>query len=378
MLLMPDDDQRLFQETTAKLLAELVPVEELRRLREHPVGFEDEYWHRGAELGWTSLLVDEEPGGGSISDRGLVDLSLIAYEFGRHAAPGPLCVANVVVATLSELGGGRFDDVIGEVLSGRSIATWCFGEQPADGFDQIRLEIRSGGDEVVLTGVKRPVESGARADHLLVTGRTDGGLTQVLVPADTPGVSIAAMQSVDMTRRFSVVTFDHVRLPASAVVGEIGDAAEQVRHQIERAVAITSAEAVGTMQAAFDMTVAWAFDRYSFGRPLASYQALKHRFADMKTWLEASHAISDAAVAAVTSGAPNAASLVSAANAFIGEFGSELLQDCIQIHGGIGLTFDHDIHLFLRRHTIDRALYGAPAEHRRRLTDLSERQEDAA
>ena len=129
------------------------------------------------------------------------------------------------------------------------------------------------------------------------------------------------------------------------------------------------------MQAGFDMTVEWAFDRYSFGRPLASYQALKHRFADMKSWLEASHAISDAAAAASSTGSAEAGELVSAAKAFIGDYGSELLQECVQFHGGIGVTFEHDLHLFLRRHTLNRALYGTPAEHRQRLADIVEHKE---
>ncbi len=132
---------------------------------------------------------------------------------------------------------------------------------------------------------------------------------------------------------------------------------------------MVNAESVGAMQTAFDMTVEWAFDRYSFGRPLASYQELKHRFADMKTWLEASHAISDAAAAAVAAGSPDAAELVSAAKAFIGQYGSELMQDCVQMHGGIGVTFEHDLHLYLRRHTVDRSALRharrSPAPHRR-------------
>ena len=96
MLLALSSDQELFSETTAKLLDELVPVAELRRLREDPLGFDRDYWRRGVELGWTSLLVGEDHGGGSIGDQGLVDLALVAYEFGRHAAPGPLAVTNVV------------------------------------------------------------------------------------------------------------------------------------------------------------------------------------------------------------------------------------------------------------------------------------------
>ena len=132
------------------------------------------------------------------------------------------------------------------------------------------------------------------------------------------------------------------------------------------------------MQAAFDMTVEWAFDRYSFGRPLASYQALKHRFADMKTWLEAAHAVSDAATAATATGSPNAAELLSTAKAFIGDYGSELLQDCVQIHGGIGVTFEHDIHFYLRRVTLDRTLHGTPAQHRERIASIVSGQEDVA
>ncbi len=129
---------------------------------------------------------------------------------------------------------------------------------------------------------------------------------------------------------------------------------------------------------ALAMTIEWAFDRYSFGRPLASYQELKHRFADMKPWLEASHAISDAATAAVSSGSPEAGELASAAKAFLGQYGADLLQDCVQMHGGIGLTFEHDIHFYLRRVTLDRTLHGTPAQHRARIASIASDQEDAA
>ncbi len=323
--------------------------------------------------------MDESHGGGSISGDGLVDLTLVAHEFGAHAAPGPLTPTNVVAATLSDLDGEAWADVLGGLLAGASIATWCYAEPlPNDRLGAVSLEVRVDGDEVVLRGVKRPVESAGRADHLLVTGRTGSGLTQVLVPRDTPGVSIAPMHTVDLTRRFSVVTFDDVRLPAGAVVGEVGQGDVQVARQLQLALVIANAESVGAMQRAFDMTVEWGFDRYSFGRPLASYQALKHRFADMKAWLEASHAISDEAAAAVATGSPHAATFVSSAKAFIGAYGGELMQDCVQLHGGIGVTFEHDLHLFLRRHTVNRALYGTPAEHRRRIGDLIEQREGAA
>jgi alkylation response protein AidB-like acyl-CoA dehydrogenase len=353
-------DQAFFRDTTARYLDERAPVGELRRLRDDPAGYDEKFWKGGAELGWTSLLVDEAHGGGTISGDGLVDLTLVAYEFGRHAAPGPLIPTNVVAAALSATGAAG--DVLTDLLAGDAVASW------ASPGGRTNVDVRVDGDEVVVDGVARPAESAAEATHVLVSG--DGRDIQVLVPTDAPGVSVEPMSTVDLTRRFSVVRFDGVRLPRSSVLGAI-----DVDRQLQVAAVLACAESVGAMQAGFDMTVEWAFDRYSFGRPLASYQEIKHRFADMKTWLEASHAISDAAAVAVSQGAPDAAELVSAAKAYVGQFGTELLQDCVQIHGGIGVTYEHDLHLYLRRHTVDRSLYGTPSDHRQRIADLVEQEE---
>jgi alkylation response protein AidB-like acyl-CoA dehydrogenase len=373
MLLALSADQEFFWETTARFLREQVPVGTVRALRDDPIGFSDDLWRQGAELGWTSLLVAEESGGGSISGQGLVDLTLVAHEFGAQAAPGPLVPSNVVAAALSDDPDRRHAPVLDGLLAGTTIATWCLGEpRPNDRLGRIELEIRVDGPDLVVSGTKRPVESAARADHLLVTGRTGAGLTQVLVPAGSGGITIEPMRTVDLTRRFSEVHFDEVRVSADHLVGEVGRADESVERQLQIALVLLDAESVGAMQTAFDTTVEWAFDRYSFGRPLASYQELKHRFADMKSWLEAAHAISDAATVAVASSAPDAAELVSVAKAFIGDYGAELMQDCVQLHGGIGLTYEHDLHLYFRRLTLDRALYGTPADHRQRITDIVE------
>ena len=226
------------------------------------------------------------------------------------------------------------------------------------------------------------MESAGAAAHMLVTCRdVDGGrTTQMLVPTASAGVTVSPMQTVDLTRRFSVVTFDDVRVPAGAVVGgATGEASADVDRQLLAYLVILNAESVGAMQTGFDMTVEWAFDRYSFGRPLASYQALKHRFADMMSWLEASHAISAAACAAAQDGSADAPELVSAAKAYIGQYGAELLQECVQLHGGIGVTFEHDLHLYLRRVIVDRALAGTPADHLQRIAAMvAGRQGEAA
>jgi alkylation response protein AidB-like acyl-CoA dehydrogenase len=376
-LLGVNEDQEFFRQTNERFLSEQVPPDALRALRDDPAGFDRDYWRRGAELGWTSLLVDEAHGGGTISGAGLVDLSLVAYEFGHHAAPGPLAATNVVAAALSEH--DEAADVLAGLLSGEDIATWCLPVVTPDGGWRPAVMARREGSELVLSGEVRPVESAGQADHLLVTCADGGGVTQLLVPTAAAGVSMAPMRTVDLTRRFSVVTFDEVRVPDDAVVGPAGEASADVDRQLQRFVVLLDAESVGAMQAGFDMTVEWAFDRYTFGRPLASYQALKHRFADMLSWLEASYAISALSCTAVQERHDDAAELVSAAKAYIGQYGAELLQDCVQLHGGIGVTFEHDLHLFLRRVTVDRALAGTPAEHRQRIAQLlAERHGEAA
>ncbi|HXN58903.1 MAG TPA: acyl-CoA dehydrogenase family protein [Acidimicrobiales bacterium] len=377
MLIALTGDQEFFRETTERFLAELVPADTVRALRDDPAGFDPVYWRRGAELGWTSLLVDEAHGGGTISGAGLVDLSLVAYEFGRHAAPGPLVPTNVVAAALSTH--GAHPDVLAGLLSGDAVATWCGPVVGPDGW-RPTVEARREGAGFVLHGEARVVESAGQAAHLLVTCADGDGATQLLVPADAAGVAVAPMETIDLSRRFGLVTFDGASFGADAVVGTAGASAAAVDRQLAISVVLLNAESVGAMQAGFDMTVEWAFDRYSFGRPLASYQALKHRFADMLMWLEAAHGISDAACIAVQDETPEAAELLSAAKAYVGEYGAELLQDCVQMHGGIGITFEHDLHLFLRRLTVDRSLAGTPADHRQRIAAIADATsaEDAA
>jgi alkylation response protein AidB-like acyl-CoA dehydrogenase len=367
-------DQDLFAETTRKFLETECPPTTLRELGRTDRGFDPSVWRRGAELGWTSLIVPEDAGGGSISESGILDLVLLAYEFGAHAAPGPLHPSNLVAAALGRWGSdAQRSGPLASILSGDSIGTWgIFEPAPFDELGQVELRAEDDGGDVVLTGVKSPVESALEADHLLVTARHNGGLSHLLVPSGTTGVTIVPLNGVDMTRRFAEVHFDGARVPTAASVGEPSDGKSAMNWLIDLAVIMQLAEMVGTMQWAFDTTLEWTFNRYSFGRPLASYQEIKHRFADMKMWLEASYAITDAAAKAFDVDADNRGAVVSAGKSYVGRYGGELLQDCLQLHGGIGITFDHDLHLFLRRVTTNIPLYGSPAQHALRICEFLE------
>jgi alkylation response protein AidB-like acyl-CoA dehydrogenase len=371
-------EQQLFEDTTRRFLESQCPMSTIRNLAGSKAGYEPDYWRQGAELGWTSLAVPEDAGGGSISDSGLLDLVLLAYQFGLHAAPGPLLPANVVGAALGRWGSDEQKaGPLVSLLSGEAVAAWAFTEPPPhDGLGEVTLQATTEDDSVVLQGSKGPVEAGTEASHVLVAARHDGGLSQFLVPADTPGLVVTPLQGLDMTRRFARLDLNGVRLPLSAAVGEPGSAETAIGWLADLAVVIQLAEMVGAMRWAFDTTLDWTLNRYSFGRPLGSYQEIKHRMADMKMWLEASQAATTAATRALDANSDDRSERVSAAKFYVGRYGAELMQDCVQMHGGIGVTFDHDLHVFLRRVTTNVPLFGTPAQHAARIATMLEMRED--
>jgi alkylation response protein AidB-like acyl-CoA dehydrogenase len=368
-------DQELLRDTTRKFLQTTVPLTAVRALAENPDGFDRGWWQRGAELGWTSLLVDERRGGGSVSEAGLRDLALVAEEMGAMVSPGPLLATNVVAQTLSrEASEELASHVLPGLLSGQSVAAWCVAEPGRDiNADGMTMRARRDGADFILDGVKGPVETSGQADWFLVTATGHEGLSQFLVPSSAPGLRITPLHGLDLVRRHAEIGFDGVRVPSSAVVGVLGGAAQMLEAQLQTALVLQCAEMVGATDRVFDFTVQYAFDRSSFGRALASYQALKHRFADMKLWLESAHAITVDATRTVQSGAPDAGEIARIAKAYVGERCPELIQDCIQMHGGIGVTWEHDLHLYLRRVVVDRQTYGDPMQHRDHLAILADR-----
>jgi alkylation response protein AidB-like acyl-CoA dehydrogenase len=306
----------------------------------------------------------------------VADLAIVAEEFGRLVSPGPLHPTNVVAAALAAAGTpDQQAEVLPGIVSGDVVATWCFNE-PGRGWTagDVGLEAQPTDGGFVLSGTKAMVEAAGEADWFLVSARRAGdgdGLVQFLVPRDAPGLDVVPMSGLDLVRRFGRVRFDDVALPGTACVGN-GDAAADIERQLQIGAVLECAQMAGAADRVLGFTAEYAFDRYSFGRQLASYQALKHRFADMKLWLEATHATVEGAARAIDAGADGAdgarvAQLVSAAKAYVGDRVPELVQDCVQMHGGIGVTWEHDIHLYLRRVTLGRGLYGTPDEHRERL-----------
>ena len=365
------DDQEFFRETARRFIETEIPVGKVREWHDHPDGCPQSWWQAAAELGWTSLMVPESLGGGSISGRPIVDLAIVADEMGRGVTPGPFMPTNAVADTLGRSGAPDQQALLEGVMTGEVVLGWAFCEPGGDWTAaHVTAEAVPANGGYLLNGVKTAVEAGAQAHHLLVTAQSPEGLAQFLVSADAAGLTATPQESLDLGRRFAEVRLDGVAVGPDALVGAPGAATvADVERQCQVMLVLQCAESAGLAARVLEFTAEYAFDRYSFGRPLASYQALKHRFADMKMWSEASYAAADAAADALADGRDEVRT-VSVAKSYVGDRSVELMQDCVQLHGGIGVTYEHDLHLYMRRATVNWGLFGTPADHRERLSRL--------
>jgi len=372
MTAVDSSEKILFTSTTQAFLQKEAPLRRVRELHAAGVSFDPAWWRRAAELGWTALLVPEDLGGGSISGNGVEDLAMVAEQLGKTVAPGPLYPISVVLAALVESADRQAHTAIIEsLMSGETVASWAVSE-PGRGWAPLDPSVTATRTDTGfrIDGTKDRVEAGAQSAVLLVVARCGpdaSEIRQFLVPTDAPGVRLESQQSVDLVKQYARVHFDGVVVEPSAVVGSAAETASLIDRQSQLAQVLQCAEVVGILQTVFDFTVQWALDRHTFGRPLASYQALKHGFADMKLWLEACRATTAAAVADVAARSPGAGLSASIAKSYVGEMAGRVVQACVQMHGGIGVTWEHDLHLYLRRVTLYRSMFGTPEEHNLRV-----------
>ena len=367
----------LFASTAQAFLEKEAPLSRLRELHAAGISFEADWWRRAAELGWTSLLVPEDLGGGSVSGSGVRDLAMVAELAGKTVAPGPLHPVSTVLTGLVEAPENH-EGTIESLVSGELVAAWAVYE-PGKSWAPLTAGVTATPTAAGfrLDGVKDRVEAGAQSALLLVVADCEGSPRQFLVPTDAPGLRVESQRSVDLVKDYARVHFDAVEVDSSAAVGSAEQTPELIARQSQIAQILQCAEVVGILDAVMKFTIQWGFDRHSFGRPLGSYQALKHKYADLKIWLEACKATTNAAVAAVADHSPDAEMKVSIAKSYVGEHAAAMLQDCVQLHGGIGVTWEHDLHLYLRRVLLDRSMFGTPEDHNLRVYALTEQQESA-
>ncbi len=363
-------DQEILRATTARFISEACPLSMVREIADGTAVRPSDYLKRAAELGWFALLVPEEHGGGSVSGDGLRDLALIAEERGRVLQPGPLASMNVVAAALAGAGStAQHSSALGPICRGEVVATWAFGGALAGGSNAV-IAVSERGEGFELSGRAAVVQAGVGADWFLVTADGGEGRSQFLVAGDTPGVSARPLGGLDITQELSLVVFEQVEVPPSSLVGVYGGGGADVERQLELACVLTVVETVGALDVLFEMTCRYAIERIAFGRPIGSFQAVKHQLADMSLSLECGKAIASDAVRAVQASDADAGEIVSMAKWWVGDTGIDIAQGCFQVFGGIGFTWEHDLHLFLRRITTNSVLFGQPDWHRERICRL--------
>jgi alkylation response protein AidB-like acyl-CoA dehydrogenase len=366
------EDQRLLLDVTESFIKANLPLSRVRELIDTGADAGSGYRLKAAELGWFAFLAPAELGGGGVSGAGLCDAAIFAELRGRYVQPGNFIDTNVVVSALAAAGSAeQQESVLPALVAGETAAAWALAGPSGDWSGPAGVACTPVDGGYRLSGAKGFVVDAHAADWLLVTAAAPDGPAQFLLRAGTPGVTVDVLSGLDLTRKLCRVRFNDVLAAPASAVGDVGAVGPAVSAQTRVACVLSAAETVGAMQCLFDLSVQYSKDRIAFGRPIGSFQALKHQMADTSLAIELSHACATGAAKAVQAGDAGAAEAASMAKALIGDAAVEVAHKSWQIFGGISYTWEHDFHFFLRRLTADASLYGSPAWHRERVLQLA-------
>jgi alkylation response protein AidB-like acyl-CoA dehydrogenase len=368
------EEQALLRTVAREFLTEQCPVEHVRRMMDDPVGYDKGIYRRMADLGLLGLPFPESYGGAGL---GMVEQAIVLEEMGRTAYPGPY-VASVVLAGTAIMASGddraraRYLPGIG---TGELTATLAFLEDDINwGPGAIGLRATADGDGYRLDGHKRFVPFGHAVDVILVAARTgqggdgDGaeGVTLLAVPRETAGLTVEPNVTLDLDSKVSTLRFDGARVPRDAVVGQPGAAWPALAATLQRAAVAASSEMLGAARKSLEMSIEYAKVREQFGQPIGSFQAIKHRLAEMFEAAENAHSAVYYAAWAQDAAAPDAALAASVAKSFVNQAARMVCGEAIQVHGGIGFTWEYDLHLYWKRAKHLEPLYGDTDHHRER------------
>ena len=368
------EEQQALREQAQEFLADHSSSEAVRRAMESEAGYDEELWKRiGSELGWAGLCIPEEYGGAGL---GAVGVTALMEKMGEHLLCAPFFSTVCLAAQAIGIGGSPAQrrEHLPSIADGRTAAALAYAERESvrdAGAWQTRFEEAPGG--FTLTGEKRYVVDGHSADLLVVAARRAGtrgedGLELFLVPATSAGVTRRALPGLDLTRRLAEIVLDGVRVPAAARLGEAaGRGGAILAETLDRASIALAAEQVGGAQRCLDLSVDYAKQRVQFGRPIGSFQAIKHKCADMMVLVESSRSAAYYAACVAAEEPQQLAQAASLAGACCGEAYFRCAGESIQIHGGVGFTWEYDPHLHFKRARASQALLGDPAWHRERV-----------
>ncbi|MBI2217829.1 MAG: acyl-CoA/acyl-ACP dehydrogenase [Candidatus Rokubacteria bacterium] len=356
-------DQQLLRNAARSFLDEHMTPATARTLWEDPRGESEAIWKEMAQLGWLGLSLPEAHGGSGL---GMVETAIVLEELGRTACPAAYWPTMLAATAIAEAGSdAQRHRWLPAVASGEVRASVALLDAELDwhpGATATRAERTS--DGYALTGAKRYVPWAHVANVLLVPARAPEGLTMFLVEAAAPGLTLSSAPVMDPGMRWVDVTLDRVRVSADAVVGREGAAEASMLALIRRGAVGAAAEMLGAARRCLDMAVAYAKVREQFGQPIGSFQAIRHTCADMYLDVENSHSAVYYAAWALDARADDHEVAASVAKSYVGDAARRVCGEAIQVHGGIGFTWEYDLHVYFKRAKALEVMYGDGDFHR--------------
>ena len=377
MALVLNEEQRILKDSARDFLTENAPVEALRKLRDShdELGYSAEIWQQMVDLGWTAVSIPEAFGG---LEFGFMGLGAIFQESGHTLTASPLFSTVVLGASLIELQGTQTqcESLLPQVAEGSLTLALALEEKNHHAPSNIATSCTKNAEGFVLNGQKTFVLDGHSADKLIVIARTSGdrqeqtGLSALLVDPKASGVSIERATLMD-SRNAANITFENVQLADDALLGEQDTAFTALDKTLDRGRAILSAEMLGGCLEMFQRTVEYLKEREQFGVKIGSFQALKHRASKMFVEIELCKSAVLAALSSIDDNADNSAKLISAAKVKLNDTYQLITNEATQMHGGIGVTDELDVGLFLKRARVIIQAFGSSSFHRDRFATLS-------
>jgi alkylation response protein AidB-like acyl-CoA dehydrogenase len=361
------EEQEMLRRSARDFLAKECSSKVVRQLMESAEPYDKALWKKVAGLGWTALGIPEEYGGVGT----FLDLTVVLEEAGRALLPGPFfSTMGLAVPALIEAGTeAQKKEVLGAIADGSARATLALTE-PSGKWDagSVTLTAKPSGGGWQLDGVKLFVPDAEAADYMVVAARTRGegedGISLFLIKGRPDGMTVTPLKTLDLTRRWSEVRFDGVKLDADSLMGTAGKAWPQLKRALEWATAALCAEMIGGAQKVLETSTEYAKTRHQFGKPIGIYQAVSHKLADMLVLSESGRSATYYAAWAVDADAPDRSLAASMAKAYVSDAYRKVAGDGIQVHGGIGFTWEHDMHLYFKRAKSSEVTLGDATYHR--------------
>jgi alkylation response protein AidB-like acyl-CoA dehydrogenase len=356
------EEQEMLRSSARDFLAKEAPMTYVRKMMEDEVGFTGDLWKKMADLGWMGLILPEQYGGSGLD---FVDLIVVLEEMGRVVLPGPF-FSTVVLGGVALLeGGSELKQALLPKLASGDLKVTLAQLEPSGRWDAdgIQLAAKADGGGFVLTGTKLFVPDAHVADEMVVAARTPDskgrdGISLFLVDARAAGITTTQLKTMDQTRKLAEVVLKDVRVPADRVLGKVGGGWALLDRIVDRGKVGLCAEMCGGAQRVLEMSVDYAKVREQFGKPIGSFQAIQHKCANMLVEVESSKSVTYYAAWAVANDVAEAPLAAAMAKAYCSDAYRHVSGEGIQIHGGIGFTWEHDMHIYFKRAKSSEVTFG--------------------